>query len=122
MRLKKKPTHRRQAFAHNEMPVVISKYTDILVNTGPEASATKIVLGPIRSAFILRPCIIRYLLNLLGVTDRGFHMHLRKLSQKMKHALIIYVRIDRLPQTKEHRQIGLGVTLREEREHEKLRG
>ena len=50
---KETPTHRRQAFAHNEMPVVIGKYADVLVQSGPEASTIKIVLGPIRSAFIL---------------------------------------------------------------------
>src|SRR6267154_3616448 len=120
MKFKETPTHRCQAFAHKEMPVVIGKYANVFVNSGPEASATKIVLGPIRSAFILCPCIIRYLVNLFGVTDRGFHMHLRKFSQKVKHALIIHVRIDRLPQTEEHRQIGLRMTLREKREHEKL--
>jgi len=47
------PTHRSQALAHNEMPVVIGEYADILVNSCPEAGTTEIVLGPIRSAFIL---------------------------------------------------------------------
>jgi hypothetical protein len=53
MGFKETPTHRCQAFAHYELPVVIGKYADVLVDSGPEASATKIVLGPIRSAFIL---------------------------------------------------------------------
>jgi hypothetical protein len=37
------PTHRCQAFAHDEMPVVIGKYADVLENSSSEACITDIL-------------------------------------------------------------------------------
>lgn len=70
--------HRVDAFAHQETPLMLSEYTNVLVYSRPGGGRIEVVLRPLRPAFALRFCIVRQLSCLARITDIGSDMHFYK--------------------------------------------
>ena len=93
-------THWSQTFAHQQIPLVLGKYANVLVQTRPMwFTSLTVIFGPIRSCFSLWNYIIGNLVDFSRIADLRIHMHFWQLREEMQHPFIILVGIHRFPHT-----------------------
>jgi hypothetical protein len=107
----KAPTHGRETLAHNGAPFIIAENTYTLVEPLPRTLG--IASFPANVGWRVAR-IVWDVVDPLRIADCGVDMHLCKFRQEAKHAFIIRPRVYRLPHSKKHGEVVLGVTEREE--------